>query len=141
MTLWILDTDHVSLMLNGDRVIGEKVLRQLSDTVITVITVQELFNGWVGRINDPARADQLILLYTKLWKTAEFLKTIRILNFDAAADTYYKSWLNDKSLSQKRLQKDLRIAAIALSVNGIMVTRNHRDFSKVPNLRIEDWTV
>lgn len=95
----------------------------------------------VGRINDPAQANQLILLYTKLWNTAEFLKTIRILNFDAAADACYKDLLSDRSLNQKRLQKDLRTAAIALSVNGIMVTRNHRDFSKVPNLKIEDWTV
>ncbi|MBE9011796.1 type II toxin-antitoxin system VapC family toxin [Pseudanabaenaceae cyanobacterium LEGE 13415] len=141
MPLWILDTDHVSLFLNGDQNVGRKVIQQLADTAITVVTVQELFNGWVGRINDPAQADQLILLYTKLWNTAEFLKTIRILNFDAAADACYKNLLRDKSLSQKRLQKDLRIAAIALSVNGIMVTRNHRDFSKVPNLRIEDWTV
>lgn len=140
MTVWILDTDHVSLLLNGDQVIGGKLIRRLPDTTITVVTVQELFNGWVGRINDPAQADQLILLYTKLWNTAEFLKTIRILNFDAAADACYENLLRDKSLSQKRLQKDLRIAAIALSINGIMVTRNYRDFSKVPNLRIEDWT-
>ena len=141
MALWILDTDHVSLFLNGDQVIAKKVIRQLSDTAITVATVQELFNGWVGRINDPTQADQLILLYTKLWNTAEFLKTIRILNFAAAANTCYESLLSDKSLIQKRLQKDLRIAAIALSVNGIMVTRNHRDFSKVPNLVVEDWTI
>jgi tRNA(fMet)-specific endonuclease VapC len=36
---------------------------------------------------------------------------------------------------------DIRIAAIALSVNGIVVTRNHKDFAKVPNLKIEDWTI
>ncbi|WRH67351.1 MAG: hypothetical protein RSE13_02710 [Planktothrix sp. GU0601_MAG3] len=40
----------------------------------------------------------------------------------------------------KRLKNDLRIAAIALSVNGVMVTANKRDFSLIPDLVIENWT-
>jgi tRNA(fMet)-specific endonuclease VapC len=36
---------------------------------------------------------------------------------------------------------DLRIASIALSQDLTLLTRNHRYFSKVPQLRIEDWTI
>jgi tRNA(fMet)-specific endonuclease VapC len=36
---------------------------------------------------------------------------------------------------------DLRIAAIALSRNLILLTRNSGDFSKIPNLITEDWTI
>lgn len=36
---------------------------------------------------------------------------------------------------------DARIAAIALSRQMILLTRNHRDFSKVAELAIEDWTI
>ncbi|WP_366839181.1 hypothetical protein [Nostoc sp. LPT] len=37
--------------------------------------------------------------------------------------------------------QDLRIAAITLSVNGILVTCNRKDFEKVTNLHLEDWTI
>jgi tRNA(fMet)-specific endonuclease VapC len=36
---------------------------------------------------------------------------------------------------------DLAIAAITLSVTGILVTRNVVDFQRVPNLVLEDWTI
>ncbi|MBD2505965.1 hypothetical protein H6G91_01545 [Nostoc muscorum FACHB-395] len=32
-------------------------------------------------------------------------------------------------------------SAIALSRKLVLLTRNHRDFSKIPGLLIEDWTV
>jgi tRNA(fMet)-specific endonuclease VapC len=35
---------------------------------------------------------------------------------------------------------DIAMTAIALSVNGILITRNQRDFAKVPNLVFEDWS-
>jgi tRNA(fMet)-specific endonuclease VapC len=107
----------------------------------SIITVQEIFNGWAGRINDPSSAHQLVWLYTKLWRTTEFFKKVTILNFTETAQTYHQNLLSEnKLLAKKRLEKDTRIAAIAVANNGVMVTRNHKDFSLIPNLLIEDWT-
>jgi tRNA(fMet)-specific endonuclease VapC len=35
---------------------------------------------------------------------------------------------------------DLKIAAIALTHDAMLLSRNLSDFKKVPGLRVEDWT-
>jgi len=59
------------------------------------------------------------------------------LPFDDVAATIF-----DKLRGQKiRIgTNDLAIAAITLSVNGILVTRNAVDFQRVPGPVFEDWT-
>ena len=38
-------------------------------------------------------------------------------------------------------QKDLKIAAIALTNHVALVTRNQRDFAKIPGLVLQDWSI
>ncbi|GAP93512.1 type II toxin-antitoxin system VapC family toxin [Leptolyngbya sp. NIES-2104] len=140
MTLRILDTDHVSLFLGGH----PQVIAKLNETglnwEITVITVQEIFNGWIGEINDPNLSQNPVKLYTKLWTSTEFFKFATILNFDATAYDRYQQLLREQpELNKKRLVKDMRIAAIALVTGAIVATRNQRDFSLVRNLTLENW--
>lgn len=45
MTLWILDTDHTSLFLAGNKSLIAQVAKHYDSIAITIITVQELFNG------------------------------------------------------------------------------------------------
>ena len=72
----------------------------------------------------------------------ELLRKLPILEFNSIAfDRYEILLLQNPNLRKKRLQKDMRIAAIALANNAIVVTRNRRDFEQVPGLKIEDWTI
>jgi len=52
----------------------------------------------------------------------------------AEFETLVKAKLNVK-------RNDLRIAAIALELGATVVTRNRRDFGRVPGLLVEDWSI
>lgn len=140
MSLYILDTDCVSLMLYGNpKIIAKAKKHQIA---ITIITVQELFNGWIGRINNPSFANNLTALYSKLYITIQYIQTVEVLNFTLEAESCLKKLLKDyPPLRKNRLQKDLRIGAIALCVGAIVITRNQQDFSQIPELLTEDWTI
>ncbi len=60
------------------------------------------------------------------------------MSFTVPAIARYNQLLASK-LGVRKM--DLRIAAITLENNAILVTRNIRDFQRVPNLIIEDWSV
>ena len=140
MSRYILDTDHVSLILSNDAQVTANAARY--QVAVTIITVQELFNGWVGRINDPSQVNHLPALYAKLSTTVRYLQTVKILDFTPEADLCLKQLLRDyPPLRKNRLQKDMRIAAIALSLGATVVTRNQKDFALVMGLKITDWTL
>jgi tRNA(fMet)-specific endonuclease VapC len=63
---------------------------------------------------------------------------IPVIGFNAKAGHVYDG------LQQERIRigrMDLKIAAIALASNATLLSRNITDFSKVPGLRVEDWSL
>jgi tRNA(fMet)-specific endonuclease VapC len=141
--LWIFDTDHVSLVLRGHPKVISRIGQLSTETRTTIITVQEIFNGWIGELNQASTQREVILAqYHQLFRAIDLLKSLPILEFDDRAYDRYETLLaQNRNLRKKRLQKDIRIAAIALSYNATVVTRNRRDFEQVPELKIEDWTI
>ncbi len=138
----ILDTDHLSIM-DQDTMESFNLGRRLAalpeeEVAVTIITYEEQMRGWlayVARANTPARQ---IEAYAKLRRHVERFRHIPILDYDEKASAVFQR------LRQARLRvgtKDLQIAAIALANDATLLTRNLSDFSKVPDLRIEDWSV
>jgi tRNA(fMet)-specific endonuclease VapC len=103
---------------------------------VTVISLEEQMYGRLSEIKKATSAISLITAYSRLEITLDYFKSVQVLPFDQNAHISFES------LIRQRLRvgtQDLRIAAIALSVNGIVVTRNQKDFGKVPNLQVENW--
>jgi tRNA(fMet)-specific endonuclease VapC len=141
MTLWVLDTDSLSLLERGNAKIQER-LRQVNveSIAISIVTAEEKMKGRLAAINSLSgieRIDRLAIAYRDLQSSIEDLQTLPILPFSELAKDSYRDLLQQKIRVGSH---DLRIAAIVLSVEGILVTRNRRDFEKVPGLQIDDWS-
>lgn len=94
--------------------------------------------GCHAYINRARHPTELVKGYDIMIRLVADFQRLSILPFDAiAAQTLDR--LNTQRIQLARM--DARIAAIALSRSMILLTRNHRDFSKVTGLVIEDWTI
>jgi tRNA(fMet)-specific endonuclease VapC len=139
MTLWILDTDHVSLFQSGHPLVTQRVQSiDPNALAVTIFTVEEQMYGRLNRIRRAKSPEDLSLAYVNLNRTLAYFQTIDVVDFDKAAADCYREIIAQKL---RVGTQDLKIAAITLSRQAIVVTRNNRDFSKVPDLQIEDWSI
>ena len=141
MSRYILDTDCFSLWQQNHPMMVQRVEVNAENIAVTIVTVEELIRGRfnvIRQASEPSQAEKLVLAYTRLWDTLEDFKILNILKFDRNAGTVYTEF------RRQRIRigtQDLRIAAIVLANNAILVTRNYQDFSQVPGLVQEDWTI
>jgi tRNA(fMet)-specific endonuclease VapC len=94
--------------------------------------------GRLNRIRRAKSTDELRLAYFNLNRTLAYFQSISVLDFDSSAADCYQSIISQKI---RVGTQDLKIAAIVLSQNAVIVTRNSRDFGKVTGLQIEDWSI
>jgi tRNA(fMet)-specific endonuclease VapC len=86
VTHYLLDTDTFSLYLQSDANVIRAVVAHLSSPLaVSIITVQEVWDGWataIGRAKTPTR---LAATYTRLTETVNDLRNWTITSFSAAA--------------------------------------------------------
>ncbi|MBD2455511.1 type II toxin-antitoxin system VapC family toxin [Nostoc sp. FACHB-87] len=139
MSLWILDTDSVSLFQNGHPLVSQRVSQIAPDNIaVTIITFEEQIRGRFNVIRQTNSLDKLVIAYSKLQATYNYFNSINLLTFTQEAANCYARFLQQKI---RIGTQDLRIAAIVIANDAILVTRNQRDFCRVPGLRFEDWTL
>jgi predicted nucleic acid-binding protein len=86
MSLYVLDTDILSLFREGHAEVSRRVgLLQPGEVVTTVITVDEHLTGWYSLIRAVKRPDRLELAYDSLIRATVFFSRLPIHNFTQAA--------------------------------------------------------
>ena len=138
MTMYVLDTDMLTLVQEGHPEASRRFLEHGPEEVaVTVLSVEEQLSGWYTQLRKAKSAERLAWAYDRLTNNVRFLSRLQILTFNKAAIDRFED-LRKRKLKIGRI--DLRIAVTVLEHKSVLVTRNSRDFKKVPGLVIEDWS-
>lgn len=136
----VLDTDHMSILERGGTSALALTLKlsALADNAVatTIISYEEQCRGWLARTAREKDA-ALIRAYVQLGQNLEIYASMNVLPYDDRAHTIFLA------LQRQKIRigtQDLKIAAIVLSNDAILLTRNLAHFGKVPNLHVEDWS-
>lgn len=128
----LLDTDVISHLLRGTappELVAALGRVPVDRRFVCAITVGEIAYGF----------EKAGPRYEALWQELErrFLRRVEVLPFDdAAARVYGRLRVEAERRALPLSDRDLRLAAIAMSRDLALATLNHEHFAKTPGLRL-----
>jgi tRNA(fMet)-specific endonuclease VapC len=128
---WMLDTDTcIALIKKNSNALKKLSGKSIGQVGISSITLGELAYGASksSRSNDAHAA------------LGEFLMALEVAEFDEQAAMCYGAVRASLAQRGKLIGPlDTLIAGHAISIDVVLVTHNTREFSRVEELRLEDW--
>lgn len=134
MPRYMLDTDTCSyIMKRSSEVLLKRLQRvPLDDICVSVITKSELLYG--VEVSPRRQQDEAAL--------NAFLNYVEVLDFPDQASVHYAEIRADLKRSGRMIgANDLFIAAHARGIGLTLVTNNTKEFGRVRNLQLENWTI
>jgi tRNA(fMet)-specific endonuclease VapC len=138
----LIDTDHTSYFKypgseRGLRFIDRLAAVPPTETVaISIVTVEERMRGWLAAIAKEKQAIRQVVAYRELSRMFEFYREFEVVLFDDVVAQRFDE------LRAQRLRlgtMDLKIAAIALVHDALLLSANRSDFERVTGLRVQNW--
>jgi tRNA(fMet)-specific endonuclease VapC len=137
MLRYLLDTDHLTLYEQGHALVTRRVTSQSPGTVgISVVTIEEALRGRLAALSQARDGPTRITRYAWLARTVRVFTQFENVSYEQPAENEFQ-----RLRSVRIGTRDRKIASIALARNVTLVTRNRRDFGRVPGLTLEDWSV
>jgi tRNA(fMet)-specific endonuclease VapC len=138
MLRYVLDTDHLTLYDHASVAVWRHFSAKAVGSVsISAVTVEEYLRGRLAALSRHKSGPLQVLAYARLVESLHLFQQFPIVPFDSVCEAEYQR------LRRLRLRigsQDLRIAAIALVHQLIVVSGNQSDFAQIPGLTLEDWS-
>lgn len=129
--MYVLDTNTLIYFFRGDGRVAERLLATSpTDIALPSVVVYELETG-IAKSSDSAR---------RRGQLDQLLRVVAVLSFgveEAKAAAALRARLQGEGTPIGPM--DTLIAGTAVAHRGVLVTRNVREFSRVPGLLVEDW--
>jgi predicted nucleic acid-binding protein len=138
----VLDTDTLSELSRGNPVVRKRALAYLTGfgrLTITAVTVFERLRGYRLAIRDEKPFERHLQAFEAL------AANCIVLPFDQEAASVAAEIWSGSARGQRQHLGDILIAAVAVSRQLPLVTRNRRDFERITkpagvDLRLLDWS-
>jgi tRNA(fMet)-specific endonuclease VapC len=135
------DTDVLSDTLRGvPALVARAVLIATAEQAVPIIVIEEIIRGRFAVIRQAEAGKGKVDLpqaYDLLDESFHALAAIQTLLYTAAAETLFQTFRKAKIRVGTR---DVRIAAICIDQGATLVTRNARDYTLIPGLKLDVWT-
>lgn len=105
---------------------------------VSAVTAEETLRGRLAGLSQARYGSQRIVRYRLLLESLDLLSQFSLVLYDLASENHFQHL---RSLRLNVGAQDLKIAAVSLANNIVLLTRNRRDFGRIPGLQIDDWSV
>jgi tRNA(fMet)-specific endonuclease VapC len=137
--MYCLDTNTFTHFHSGNLKILQ-YRKQLADPEIsiTIITKIEVLRGRFEFLLKATSEEEFLRAQSLLIRTEETLVGFPVVYLDQTAVAHFTRLRHTKGL-KKHGRADLLIAGITLAQKATLVSRNLKDFSRIPNLKVVNW--
>ncbi len=139
----LLDTNHLTLLRYPENpqchVLAARMqaAQQAGESFsVPIICIEEQMRGWLAELKRRKQFAEQAAIYDQLALLFAFFSEWEIAVVDSAAVAIFERLCKAKV---RIGTMDLKIAAIALAHDALLLTADFSDFSRVPQLRVENW--
>jgi tRNA(fMet)-specific endonuclease VapC len=134
------DTDVLTEILLGTPAFVARVSTiGPANQAIPVIVVEELVRGRLSAIRQAEAGKpkwNIEQAYELFEMTLQDVRRYRILPYTTQAHSLFEGWRQQKL---RVATHDLRIAAICMAHSATLVSRNRKDYQRIPELSVDYW--
>jgi tRNA(fMet)-specific endonuclease VapC len=137
--VFVLDSDILSLYHHGHERIQSRLSScAASEVAVTIVSHAEIMKARYEYLLKAANRAELQIAQQWIENSIGLLSSLQTLKLDDLAIDQFETLLQMRGF--RRIGRaDILIASIVLAHDATLVTRNVRDFSRIPRLRYENW--